>query len=262
MPFFVGIRNYFWYSKVMLNTNLFFILILIIGLGIIYPLTPRYFSNTKKLWVTIGAILFHIGLYGLLWLHLVHILTLSLFFVEGGVFVLWNPLHIFAETYRKPARLVGNLLIVSGAIISVSYYTSFPFWPWAIPAIGFLVPFLIPPLRSYSKLILTLATLLILFYGSIIGYRIYNQFRPQPQPVIVTPEPSVTPPPPTPIIPPTVTPPPTPGPLSEAIHEADEKLKGVDDENEHLKEQVETLQNQIKDNQEKIEELKKLVNDL
>ncbi len=255
----------------MLNTNLFFILILTIGLGIIYPLTPRYFSNTKKLWVTIGAVLFHIGLYGLLWLHLVHVLTLSLFFVEGGIFVLWNPLHIFAETYRKPARLVGNLLIACGAIISVSYYTLFPFWPWAIPAIGFLIPFLIPPLRRYSKLILTLSTLLILLYGSIIGYRVYNQFRSPPQKVIeVIEAPEITPTPltegvpteTTPTPPPIVTPPPTPGPLSEAIHEADEKLKGVDEENVHLKEQVETLQNQIKANQEKIEELKKLVNDL
>lgn len=251
----------------MLNSNLFFIFLFSLGALIIYPLTPRYFSQTKKFWLTVGAVLLHIGLYGVLWLHLVHVITISLFLIEGGTFVLWDPLTIFGEPHRKLYRLIGNLLIISGAILSVSYYTSFPFWPWAIPAIGFLLPFLIPPLHAFSKPILTVSTLLVLVYGSLIGYRIYQQVTPKKSQTPTSMEmPAIegTVPPPLELAAPQHLSPPVPtgGPLSDMIREGDEKLKGLENENTRLKTELENLQNQIKENQEKIEELKKVVNQL
>ena len=55
-----------------------FIALTIIGVGILYPITPRYFAETKKFWITFGTILAHIGAYGLLWLHLPGVVFVSL----------------------------------------------------------------------------------------------------------------------------------------------------------------------------------------
>lgn len=164
-----------------MNPTFLFIILGVLGIVILYPITPRYFPETKKFWITCGLILAHIGLYGLLWLHTHKVAAVSLFLVEGGAFLVWDPFSLCPEIYRKIVRVVGDILFGLGIILSLSYFTKFPLWLWSIPAMGLLLPYLIPPLHQYIKLILALSLALMIAYLGVIGLRIYRQFYPLSQ---------------------------------------------------------------------------------
>ncbi len=161
-----------------INPTILFSLLGILGILILYPITPRYFPETKKFWITCGLILAHIGLYGLLWLHTHKVATVSLFLTEGGIFLIWDPFALCPEIYRNSVRVVGDILLGLGIIISLSFFTKFPLWLWTIPAVGLLLPYLIPPLHRHVKWILTTSLALMIIYLTIIGSRIYHHFYP------------------------------------------------------------------------------------
>ncbi len=154
-----------------------FSFLLLFGGVIIYPITPKYFQNTKKFWFTSGTLLSHIGLYGLLWMKAPWMVALSIFLLESGLFVLADPLKIIPPPHKKLSVGIGGILTSASLTVSLSFFTKFPLWLWAIPVVLYLLIFLIPPLKKQARLIYTLALLLVVFYLGIIGFRIYHYFQ-------------------------------------------------------------------------------------
>ncbi len=110
------------------NPNILFAALTLLGLLILYPVTPHFFKNFQKLSATFGAILMHVGGYGFLWLHQVPVLTVSLILVEGGIFLIIDPLYLSrAGQVRKLVLIVGQILMAIGRAINLSYLAGFPY---------------------------------------------------------------------------------------------------------------------------------------
>lgn len=219
-----------------------FSFLLIFGAAILYPITPKYFQNTKKFWLTSGTLLSHIGLYGLLWMNSPWMVSISLFLLESGLFIMADPIKIIPVNQKKIFIGIGTILTSSSIALSLSFFTHFPLWLWAIPTSLYLLQFIIPPVKKHSRLILALSVLLIVSYLAIIGFRIYSYFHND----ITTSSVELT----APNTPPVTTsssaiisPVLQTGPIATAIKEADSKLVELEAENKMLKEQLEILKN-------------------
>ncbi|MBI4411466.1 MAG: hypothetical protein HY541_03165 [Deltaproteobacteria bacterium] len=241
-----------------------FIVLIVLGLVILYPITPRYFKETKKLWITVGTILIHIGAYGLLWLHLPGVVFVSLLLFEAGLFVVWDPFHLCPPPQKKLVNTIGFIVTAAGVIISLSIFTSFPLWLWALPLIIALLPYVVPPLGRQSRSILALSIILVIVYLGIMGLNTWRRLVPEGEKTVGTglagseTKSEKTPAPETPPLPPpslpgekTVTPAPTvplagepPGPVTRALQGIDKRMQELEEENARLKMELETLRNE------------------
>ena len=240
-----------------------FIALIAIGLIILYPITPRYFVETKKFWITFGIILSHIGAYGLLWLYLPGVVFVSLFLLEAGLFTIRDPFHLCPPAQKKLVNTVCFTAAAGGIIISLSIFTSFPFWLWTLPVILALLPYVVSPLAKHHKSILALSITLVIVYLGIMGVKTYRRFVPTGEKIVSTglvgsetkpeipPIPEMLPPPslqtpteklvggPTPA--PAIEP---PGPVTAAIQGIDKKMQSLEEENARFKTEIETLRNE------------------
>lgn len=249
---------------------LIFGILILIGLLIIYPVTPKYLPGQKKFLTTLGLIISHIGIYGLIWDKIHLFLIVSFILIELGLFNLWDPLHIWSDSHIRKVRAVSILLIIAGILCGLSYITRFPHWLWVFPIVFYLAPYFIPPFKAYHKPLVATAIIVTLAYMSIMGFRIYTDFfesevvekeevleKVEEKGVVVEKQP----------------PPPEPGLLLSAIQDIDQKISSLKKENEKLQSKLDTLDKENKDLNEslkkkikkieeqeaKIEELKKLV---
>lgn len=248
----------------MTSLTLLFSILVLAGVLLIYPLSSRFAPSQKKNLIPLGIGLFHIGLYGLLWLHTIWVVPVSLFLVEGGLVIIGDPLHLLNPNLYKTARLAGTLSIALGVVISLSFFTLFPYWLWALPAVGYLLAYLVPPLQKYKKLIFILSTLIVCLYLIIIGERVYHHFYKTPSTTQITQTPpaseSMSPSTEIAPVPEEALPSPATDPLSSAMREVDTRLKALEEENLQLKNEVNQLRQENENLKETINDLKKLIN--
>jgi len=156
---------------------LIFTITIVVGLAILL-LGFKFSHKTRKVVETIGAILFHVGVFGILY-HKVNInIFISLVALVVSLFILIDPLKIGNYLNAKIYRLVGYVFLFASVAFSLEYFSGFFVYLWAIPLVIYLLPYLISPLRKYSKTILFMAWLVVISYVVMIGYSIYVKYYP------------------------------------------------------------------------------------
>lgn len=149
----------------------------LLGLAIII-LGFKFSEKTKKVVETTGAIIFHVGVFGILY-HKVSInLFISLVALVFSLFILIDPLKIANHVNIKIYRLLGYITLFSAFAFSLDYFSGFPVWLWAVPLIIYLSPYLISPLRKHLKLVIAVSWLVVFSYVGLIGYVIYSKYNP------------------------------------------------------------------------------------
>lgn len=265
-----------------------FILLVVMGTIILYPLTPKFFPEHKKTGLAIGIVVIHLGAYGLLWGSVSSYLIISFILIEAGFFALWDPLRLCPPNQREKARSAGVLFMVGGILCGISTLTHFPPWLWIIPALLYLAPQVLSIFRAYQRLLATMAIIIIAAYLAIMGFSIYRstyrsadngkinaqktEVKPAPNATEQSLTASVTPQ----QVPDVQTPAAPTGPIASAIQDIDEKIRALEEEkrklalktealqaeNKTLKENLDEKTLKIEEQTKTIEELKKLVNQL
>ena len=142
---------------------------------IIMILGFRLAPKTRKSVETAGAILFHIGVLGILYHKVALFLFISLAALVLSLFVLFDPLKISQYVKERYYRLVGYFFLALAVIFSLAYLTDFPPQLWLIPLLIYLLPYLVPARKPRIKLILSFAWIVVLGYLGFIGFLIYHQ---------------------------------------------------------------------------------------
>lgn len=157
---------------------LIFGLIGALGLAIII-LGFKFSEKTKKVIETTGAIIFHVGVFGILYHKVSLNLFISLVALVFSLFILIDPLKIANHVNAKIYRLLGYITLFAAVAFSLDYFSGFPVWLWTIPLIIYLSPYLVSPLRKHLKLVLALSWLVVFSYVGLIGYVIYSKYNPE-----------------------------------------------------------------------------------
>lgn len=160
-----------------MNTQNTIILSAIAVLGLlIIILGFKFESKTRKVVDTLGAVIFHVGLLGIIY-HKVELnIFISIVLLVASLFILIDPLKIGQFINHKIYRVFGYLFLLFAVIFSLEYFIQFPVWLWMIPLIIYLLPYLIQPLRKYLKIVFALAWLIVFVYIGVIGYMIYSKY--------------------------------------------------------------------------------------
>ncbi len=150
------------------------------GLAIII-LGFKFSEKTRKVVETLGAIIFHVGVFGILYYKVSPNLFISLVLLVLSFFILIDPLKIGNYLNFKMYRLVGYFILFGAVVFSLDYFSHFPVWLWIIPIIIYLAPYLFTPLRAKLKYVMTLAWFVVLLYVGAIGYVMYAKYNPEAQ---------------------------------------------------------------------------------
>lgn len=154
-----------------------FAIIGVIGLAIII-LGFKFSEKTRKVIETTGAIIFHVGVFGILY-HKVELnLFISLVALVISLFILIDPLKIGDHLNIKIYRLFGYITLFASVAFSLDFFSGFPVWLWTIPLVIYLSPYLISPLKKRLGLILALSWLVVFSYVGLIAYVIYAKYNP------------------------------------------------------------------------------------
>lgn len=255
--------------------SILFSALMIAGILIVYPVTPRYFSDKKLFWVSFGCLIAHIGLYGLLWILLSPELFVSILLAEAGTFVFFDPLKIVPAEYRKYKQITASSLVFISVITLLTFKSGFPIWVWFFPAVLGLAPRFIPPLYPYKKLSSLIAIALSVFFVAFMGYKlsdtkpVASKINTSPTPVFqekqkeLPPQTAAT------------SEPATPGTSSLPVPsktiltaednlvplspELDEKIKRMEQDNLRLTEELKEKSEALEKSEKKIEEMKKVL---
>lgn len=149
-----------------------FVGLLIIILGF------KFSEKTRKAVETTGAIIFHVGVFGILYYKVSLNLFISLIMLVFSLFILIDPLKIGAHVNERIYRLFGYIALLSAVAFSLDFFSGFPVWLWSIPLVIYLSPYLVSPLRKHLKLVLFVAWMVVFSYVGLIGYVIYSKFNP------------------------------------------------------------------------------------
>lgn len=150
----------------------------LLGLAIII-LGFKFSDKTRKVVETTGAIIFHVGVFGILYYKVSLNLFISLVMLVFSLFMLIDPLKISQHVNEKIYRLFGYIALLASVAFSLDFFSGFPVWLWTIPLVVYLSPYLISSLRRYLKLVLFVAWLVVFSYVGLIGYVIYSKFNPE-----------------------------------------------------------------------------------
>lgn len=145
---------------------------------IIMILGFRLQHGARKTVETIGALAFHIGALGILYLKVHLILFIGLAALVVSLFILVDPLKLALFLNPRIYKLVGYLLLFTAFAFSLDHFTGFPVWLWALPVVIYLAPYVAPPLKKRAGWIVALAWILVISYMGLIGYMIYAQYNP------------------------------------------------------------------------------------
>lgn len=138
----------------------------------------RLSRKSRHVIETVGAIIFHVGVFGILYYKVSMELFVSLVTLVCGLFVLIDPLKVEQHLNGKIYRLVGYSMLFTAVIFSMTYLTGFPVYLWAVPIVVYLAPYLVSSLRHRMKLILAMAWLIVIVYVGIIGNILYGRYYP------------------------------------------------------------------------------------
>lgn len=155
------------------------------GIGLLIMIVGfKLDAKTRKAVETAGALVFHIGVFGVLYHKVPVFLFVSLAALVMSLFILVDPLSIRLHVNARIFRLAGFLLLAASVIFSLSHFTGFPPSLWVIPLLIYLLPYLVPTLKKNLKTILTIAWIVVLFYLGAIGYIIYGKYYPANNPIM------------------------------------------------------------------------------
>lgn len=146
---------------------------------IIIVLGLKFKETTRKVVETLGSVIFHVGVFGILYHKVPLKLWITLVALVISLFILIDPLKIAEHVNRRIYRLFGFLVLFTSAAFALDVGSGFPVWLWAMPLVLYLSPYLIPPLKERMKVILFLSWVLVIGYLSTIGYLIYARFNPE-----------------------------------------------------------------------------------
>ncbi|MFH1356967.1 MAG: hypothetical protein ABII18_07525 [bacterium] len=137
----------------------------------------KFSDKTRKVIETIGAVTFHVGVFGILYHRVSLSLFISLFTLVIALFILLDPLKIATHVNVKIYKLFGYLVLCAAIAFGIEFMMGFPVWPWIIPIVIYLAPYLISPLRRFHSIILIISWILVFVYVLVIGLVIYGGFN-------------------------------------------------------------------------------------
>lgn len=137
----------------------------------------KFSDKTRKVIETIGAVTFHVGVFGILYHRVSLSLFISLFALVIALFILLDPLKIATHVNAKIYKLFGYLILCAAIAFGIEFMMGFPVWPWIIPIVIYLAPYLISPIRRFHSIILIVSWILVFAYVLIIGLVIYGGFN-------------------------------------------------------------------------------------
>lgn len=143
------------------------LLVMVLGLK-----APGHWKRTLE---TIGAIAFHVGVFGILYHKVELTLFISIVSLVLALFILIDPLKLALYLPSRPYRIVGFLLLLTSIAFSMMFFTNFPAWLWLIPLLIYLLPYVIPSLKKRIKLVQFLAWLVVISYLALTTYALYSQ---------------------------------------------------------------------------------------
>lgn len=159
------------------QNSLIFLAIGVVGLAIMI-FGFKYVDTARKVIETIGAVLFHVGAFGIIYLKTPLSLFVSIIAVVLSLFILIDPLKIGPHLHSRIYKLFGFIALFISVIFFLEYATGFPVWLWIIPVVLYLIPYLITPLKKIAWFISLVSWLLIFSYAGISGYVLYAQINP------------------------------------------------------------------------------------
>jgi len=163
-------------SQYLTQSTYIFVGITVIGL-IIMAVGFKFSNKTRKVIETIGAITFHVGIFGILYLHVSVYLFVSLVALILSLFILFDPVKINAQIQSKIYPIAGWFLLAVAMASLVTYFTEFPLYLWIIPIVVYLLTFMIPVLKKHKGKMGMLVWLIILSYFVFIGYTISQNYK-------------------------------------------------------------------------------------
>lgn len=246
------------------GVNILFVLIGLIGIGLIYPLAFRSAPEKRKALLAAGIALLHVSIFGILWYSVPTYVILSFLLLETGVLLLLDPLKLLNETHRRRGILAGILCIGSSIVLSLAKVTAFPLWLWIFPIALYLASTLIKSENRYHYYSLILAVALTVAYLGVMVKKAY-QLSDGRDEALVNPQPDPLPMPhaeiPGPVQSPQVL---TPSgtPLTHSVQELDLYINRIEKEKVRLQEEVKSLQDQLnklrEENQKKLEKIEEI----
>ena len=170
----------------MLDQNsLLFLAVGLLGLGVMV-FGFKFTLTARKIIETIGVVLFHVGVFGIIFLKAPLNLFVSLVALVVSLFILIDPLKLGEHLHGKIYRLFGFIALFVSVIFSLEYFTGFPVWLWIIPIVLYLLPYVIPPIKKIAWFISLVTWLLIFSYVGISGYVLYSHFHPETDPSLIS----------------------------------------------------------------------------
>lgn len=160
-----------------LEQNLILFSVFIIAGFFIIILGFKFSDKTRKVIETIGAMTFHVGVFGILYYRVPISLFISLVTLVIALFILLDPLKIENHINSRFFKLFGYLILCAAIAFSLQFLTGFPVWPWIVPIVVYLAPYLISPLKKFNRLILLISWLLVFLNTLIVGLLIYSGFN-------------------------------------------------------------------------------------
>lgn len=149
----------------------------IVGLAIMIA-GLKLSDRPKKIFETLGAVVFHVGVFGILYFKLSITLFVSLVSLVLSLFVLIDPLKISLHVNKKIYQRAGYSLLMLSLTFFTMYFTNFPVWLWLIPLVVYALPRLIPPFKKQEALLTVMASVCVFVYLALITYAVYTRFYP------------------------------------------------------------------------------------
>lgn len=146
------------------------LLIMILGL--------RANGEWKRGIETLGAVVLHVGVFGILYHKVSIVLFIALVALMLSIFVLIDPLKLSAYVQPRAYRIAGLFLLFTSVAFSTMYFTDFPVWLWTAPLVVYLLPHAIPPWKSRSSWFHFFAWMIVLVYMTLSWYSVYSRFYP------------------------------------------------------------------------------------
>jgi hypothetical protein len=138
-------------------------------------------ANFKRALETLGAIAFHVGIFGILYHKVDIMLFMSLVALVLSLFVLIDPLKLIIYIQPRAYRITGLFLLFTSIAFSTMYFTGFPVWLWSVPLVIYLLPYTIMLFKRRQTSLQLSAWLLIVVYLALVSYSLYSRFYPNPR---------------------------------------------------------------------------------
>ena len=133
----------------------------------------------KRVLESLGAIVFHIGVFGILYQKVSIVLFASLVALVLSLFILIDPLKFANFIPIKVFRAIGLFLLFLAIAFATLYCTNYPLWLWILPLVIYFMPYALPPLKRRVASWHFFAWLIVLINMTLITYALYSRLYPE-----------------------------------------------------------------------------------